>query len=73
MEIKLIHGVRCVKHYVANIFLTVVVGVFPSRPLPLSPLRHHGAGLCVIVQTVPTARCLPTSDRDGAQKPELSV
>lgn len=62
---------RCEKQYVANIFLTVVVRVFPSRPLPLSPLRHHGAGLCVIVQAVPTARCLPTSDRDGAQKPEL--
>lgn len=59
------------KQYVANIFLTVVVRVFPSRPLPLSPLRHHGAGLCVIVQAVPTARCLPTSDRDGAEKPEL--
>lgn len=62
------------KRYVANyeaIFLTVIVSVFPPRPLPLSPLRHHGAGLCVIVQTIPTARCFPTSDRDSAQKPEL--
>lgn len=40
----------------------MVITVFPSWPLPLSPLRHHGAGFSVVVQTVPTTRCFPTSD-----------
>lgn len=46
----------------------MVISVFPSRPLPLSPLRHHGAGLCVIVQAVPTTCCFPTSDKRASVK-----
>lgn len=43
--------------------LTMVVTVFPPWPLPLSPLRHHGTCLCVVVQTVPTTCSFPTLER----------
>lgn len=61
------------QNYVENFLLTVVIRVFPSRPLALSPLRHHGASLRVIVQTVPAARCFPTSEKRCVQRPELGL
>lgn len=48
-----------------NVFQTVVISMLPSWPLALSPLRHHGAGLGVVVQAVPAACCFPTLWRSG--------
>lgn len=45
--------------------LTMIMAVFSPRSLPLSPLRHQGTCLGVIVQTVPTTRCFPTAEEDS--------
>lgn len=73
MQTQLIHTVNNKQNnHAANMFLTMNICLFPPRPLPLSPLRYHGASICIIVQTVPAACCFSTTQTNNGQMSQLT-